>query len=75
MIDLAQSNQFHRQLLDACVEYRAQLDVLLAENERLKQELSEHWSCIEDICCGAGIECPKCGKQRPCCCNDLGEPK
>lgn len=49
---------------------------LLAENERLKQELEEAranaqdiWETVEDVCCSARLECPVCKKPLPCLCD------
>lgn len=57
---------------------------LLVENDKLKstimslkatiselqQQNQDTWSTLEDIACGATIECPSCGKSRPCLCQD-----
>lgn len=55
---------------------------LLEEISRLKKELAEanqraddNWETVEDLATGAGITCVKCGKPRPCTCQDLGEKK
>jgi hypothetical protein len=73
---------FCAKLLEACKEYRLQLDYVEMENRkqaetiaRLTLELQSANQCLEDVCTGAGLECPVCGKQRPCCCMDLGEEK
>ncbi len=50
---------------------------LLEEVKKLRLELAEarqqaqdNWDTIEDVSCGAGLECTSCGKKRPCLCQD-----
>ncbi len=42
------------------------------ENESLREQLAECRQTIEDVAIGQALECPTCGKFRPCCC-DKGE--
>jgi hypothetical protein len=42
--------------------------------KELEQQVIDHWGIVESIACGEGLECPLCGKQRPCTCSDLGAP-
>jgi hypothetical protein len=58
-------------------ELRDERDRLLRENARLVDQLAKveaekdgFWDTIEDIACGARIECSRCGKPRPCLCMD-----
>jgi hypothetical protein len=60
--------------------YKKRLDEALfelADTQRklilAKAEAASHWATIEDLACGAGIQCPDCGKQRPCLCQDAGK--
>ncbi len=27
------------------------------------------WDALEDVCCGARIQCQQCGKSKPCLCD------
>jgi hypothetical protein len=54
-------------------ELELTIKLLREENRQLRSELAQANQTIEDVCCGAGIECPTCGKQRPCLCHDVGE--
>lgn len=40
--------------------------------DMLAQQSSDNWATLEDVACGAGIECPTCHRQRPCLCCDHG---
>jgi hypothetical protein len=51
-------------------------DALVAEVLRLQVEVKrlqslneEIWGVVEDVSCGATIECVACGKSKPCCCD------
>lgn len=57
-------------------ELMAERDRLLIQNARLIDELAkanqradDNWDTIEDIACGARLECPVCGQLKPCSCD------
>jgi hypothetical protein len=54
-------------------ELELTIKLLREENRQLRSSLAQATETIELVCCGAGIECPECGKQRPCLCHDRGE--
>lgn len=67
------SDQFVKKVIAACREYRSQLDEATRRICELEKELAEADQTIEDVCCSGRLICPKCGKSRPCCCQDLGK--
>ena len=54
---------------DQMLEYIAYLEEALKEANR---RADDNWGILESVACGEGLECPSCGKQRPCLCSDLG---
>lgn len=52
--------------------YEAGIKSASARIAELEREVSAGNECIEDVCCGATLECVKCGKPRPCLCMDGG---
>jgi hypothetical protein len=65
--------------IEICKDYRAMCDErdriienLQEENAILKKALEESRQTIEDVCIGQALECPDCGKFRPCLCHDKG---
>jgi hypothetical protein len=38
--------------------------------QQLREQLSAAHDTIEDVCCGTRLECVRCGKLRPCLCQD-----
>lgn len=54
----------------------AEREKLLKENARLVEALSaadrrsaEVWDCLETVCCGEKLMCPKCVQYHPCDCD------
>lgn len=50
----------------------ARVGELEKELAEAKKEACDNWQVLESVCCGEGIPCVKCGKQRPCLCQDTG---
>ena len=59
---------------NACIEALFNKGMaLVAENERLREQLAEREQTLEDVCLGGGIKCITCGKTLPWCdCDKIG---
>lgn len=57
-------------LLARIQELKNRIAVLTILNDRFKQEVADCRQTIEDVCIGVALECTRCGKPRPCLCQD-----
>ena len=54
------------------VEYLlGEIDGLRQEISKLEAEAVDTWMALEDVAIGASIQCPKCGKYKPCLCEHM----
>lgn len=61
-----------RHLVERVEQLEAEKVQMMQRIGDLELSLRESEECIEDVCCGATLECVKCGKPRPCLCMDAG---
>jgi hypothetical protein len=61
----------HHQNVDETIrDLRATIAALELRITELLLQLSQANQTIEDVACGTRLDCPRCGKVRPCLCQD-----
>jgi hypothetical protein len=55
--------------IEAGVKPEPLAEILASKVSQLRQDIAQREQTIEDVACGARLQCPTCGKAMPCMCE------